>query len=98
MHPVLFFDAAQLHAQHVGSDNTALTFLVQAVAPTACCPLCGQASQRVHSRYLRQLTDLPCHGKPVQIRLLVRRFFCLVPECPRRIFAERLPAVTAVQA
>jgi transposase len=61
--------------------------------PAACasaCPGCGHASQRVHSRYWRQLLDLPSHGRSVRIRIAVRRFRCSDPSCPKRTFTERL--------
>ena len=64
-------------------------FLVRSSAPGACCPLCKQPSESIHSRYVRRLADLPCHGKAVAVRLQVRRFRCLAPQCVRRIFAER---------
>ncbi|MGF1447330.1 MAG: transposase family protein [Pikeienuella sp.] len=53
------------------------------------CPNCGRFSRRVHSRYERCLSDLPAHGRRVQVRLSVRRFRCPHSRCPRKIFAER---------
>jgi transposase len=47
------------------------------------------ASRRVHSRYLRQVADLPCAGREVRLQMITRRFVCEVPHCRRRIFAER---------
>jgi transposase len=55
------------------------------------CPLCGQASEQVHSRYRRVVADAPCGSKPVSLSLEVRKFFCRTPTCPRKIFTERLP-------
>lgn len=55
----------------------------------AACPSCGSVSQRVHSRYLRQVADLPCTGRRVALNLITRRFFCGAESCQRRIFAER---------
>jgi transposase len=49
----------------------------------------------VHSRYLRHLGDLPWQGRVGQVDLQVRRFRCSASACPRRIFAEQLPAVAA---
>jgi transposase len=49
----------------------------------------------VHSRYVRRLEDLPRQGRVGQVDLQVRRFRCSASECPRRIVAERLPAVAA---
>jgi transposase len=56
----------------------------------AACPVCGFRSQSVHSRYARTLADLPWQGRRVQIRLVVRRFRCLIGDCPRKVFCERL--------
>lgn len=66
-------------------------FVLTAEQAAACCPLCDQPSRRVHSRYTRTLADLPCQGRVVRLLLRVRRFFCATPECPRIVFAERLP-------
>src|SRR5829696_431391 len=54
------------------------------------CPLCGSGSSRVHSRYLRTVSDLPWHGVSVKLDVHVRRFFCDETSCQRRIFCERL--------
>lgn len=59
------------------------------------CPLCGAASTRIHSRYQRRLADLPSAGQPVRFLLTVRKFFCDVPTCPRKIFTERLAPFVA---
>jgi transposase len=55
-----------------------------------CCPLCGAPAQRFHSSYLRRITDLPSGGRRVCLRVLVRKCFCDVSTCARKIFAERL--------
>jgi transposase len=62
---------------------------------SARCPLCGRRSRSVHSWYSRTVSDLPVARIVVVLRLRVRRFFCCVPSCPRRIFTERLPALVA---
>ena len=56
----------------------------------ATCPSCGGRSCRVHSRYTRTLQDLPCSGQVLRVRVIVRRFRCMVATCRARIFAERL--------
>lgn len=61
----------------------------RSAAGAAACPLCGTSSRRVHSRYVRQVADLPSSGRRVRIELLARRFVCEVAHCRRRIFAER---------
>src|SRR5450631_4247456 len=55
----------------------------------ASCPLCGSPSRRVHSRYVREVSDLPCSGRSVRLRVRIRRYRCDTQHCRRRIFAER---------
>jgi len=62
------------------------------------CPRCGRPSSRVHSHYTRTIADLPAHDRPVALRLVVRRFRCANPDCPRAIFCERLPDLVAPRA
>jgi transposase len=49
----------------------------------------------VHSRYQRRLTDTALGGRPVEIRLQVRRFVCAERSCATRRFAEQVPSLTA---
>ena len=70
-----------------GEDSLVVTARSRAVA--AACPACGTASRRVQSHYVRCPSDLPCAGRRVRLRLLVRRFRCGVPGCQRQVFAER---------
>ncbi len=67
------------------------TIFVTARAGTqvAICPLCGSSSRRVHSRYVRRVSDLPCSGRGVCLCVVTRRFCCNAAHCERRIFAER---------
>jgi transposase len=80
---------------HACLDVDNLTVHLATAAPTAACPLCGHDSPRVHSRYTRRLDDLPCLGRCVRLQVAVRRFACPQPDCPRRIFTERLPGFAA---
>ena len=73
----------------VDGSGDAVVVTGRSNALTAACPLCGTASCHVQSRYVRQPSDLPCGGRRVRLRLLVRRFRCGVPGCPRQVFAER---------
>ena len=76
-------------------DLESLTVYLATSELTAACPLCGDESPRVHSRYTRRLEDLPCLGRCVRLQVAVRRFACPQPDCPRRIFTERLPGFAA---
>jgi transposase len=67
-----------------------LTIGVVSTQISACCPLCSSAATRLHSSYTRTVADLPCAGQQVRLRLHVRRFFCTVTTCARKIFVERI--------
>ncbi|MBA2391727.1 MAG: transposase family protein [Ktedonobacteraceae bacterium] len=58
--------------------------------PFVCCPGCGNPSDHVHCQCQRTVHDVPCGGRRVVLRLSVRKFFCRVPTCLRKVFAERL--------
>jgi Transposase/zinc-finger of transposase IS204/IS1001/IS1096/IS1165 len=94
----LFAAPAGSRLDHSVLDVDTLTVVLATTAPTAVCPRCGSDARRVHSRYNRWLADLPCFGRAVRLKITVRRFSCPVSECPRRIFAERLPGFAAPHA
>lgn len=68
-----------------------LLITVVATHPTSCCPLCAEVSSSIHSTYRRQVRDVSCGGRHVQLVLIVRKFFCRNALCQRKIFTERLP-------
>ena len=75
-----------------------MTLLTRPTRRTAPCPVCTRRSRRVPSQYQRTLAKLPLAGRPVVLRVQVRRFRCANPTCPRAIFAERLPRLGPVRA
>jgi transposase len=96
--PTLLPDPRQVELVRLVPSATCITIVVRAHAPSSRCPVCGASSARVHSRYLRQVADLPWLEIAVGLQLQVRRFFCDQPTCPRVIFTERLPGVVAPYA
>jgi transposase len=66
-------------------------------APTLC-PVCRMPSRRRHGHVERTLADLPWQGRPVRLRVRLRRLACRNPACPRRTFSERLPDVARPHA
>ena len=83
----------RLETWNLDPAHSAITLTLRARRITACCPLCGRRSKRVHSRYERTLADLPWGAYAVTVRLRVRRLFCDNARCERRIFTERLPGI-----
>jgi transposase len=89
--PSIVPDPAHVHLLHLAAETTIITATVRTTAASACCPLCGHASTRVHSHYTRRLADLPWQGLALKLVLHTRKFFCDNPACARQIFTERLP-------
>ncbi len=75
--------------ESVSDSSDSIILAVRSEGGVAGCPLCGARSRRIHSRYDRQVADLPCAGKEIRLRVITRRFICGAPHCRRRIFAER---------
>jgi transposase len=79
------------------TSNSIHLYAHRAVAQPLC-PNCSQPSARVHSQYLRKITDLPWARMKVLLYLTVRRFFCANSTCKRRTFTEQVTAVIAPYA
>jgi transposase len=79
-------------------DDGRVTIRAVSEATDVRCPVCGEPTDRVHSRYHRTLADLPWAGMVVRVQVHARKFFCANPSCPRAVFAERLDGVAAAWA
>jgi len=80
---------AGLIVERSDESDGVITVSARAATDQRSCPLCNRISDRIHSRYVRIIADLPCAGTKVQLRLSTRRFVCEVAFCRRRIFVER---------
>ena len=76
--------------ERVVVDEARLVIYGRSAGTTACRPASHQASGRMHSYRSRTLRDLPSEGRPVILRLRIRRFRCGQPGCLRRTFTESL--------
>jgi transposase len=83
-----------LHVDRVTSVLGGVQIEARCRSAGAVCPACGAWSSRVHSGYARTVADSPVGGRPVLIRLRVRRFFCASPACQRFTFAEQADGLT----
>lgn len=82
-------EGLEITAVNAAPDGVLLRVLSQ--RPSSCCPVCGAPSSAIHSFYRRKPADLPCASRPLRLLLTVKKFFCRVATCPRKIFTERLP-------
>ena len=80
---------AGLVVESMTETEAGIVVLARAGVLERACPECGRCSRRIHSRYIRTVSDLPCAGRRVELRLTARRFVCEAPFCRRKIFAER---------
>ena len=72
-----------------------IIFEISSEISTANCPYCGKESKRIHSRYQREVQDLPIQGKKVVLLVSTRKFFCDNDACCKRTFSERHTFVDA---
>ncbi|GHO96737.1 transposase [Reticulibacter mediterranei] len=80
----------ELEITEIEMNDEIFTLTAHCTRKYPCCPLCGTPAQRFHSHYFRRITDLPSGGMRVCLQVLVRKCFCDVNTCVRKIFAERL--------
>ena len=90
----LFPHLAGLYVEQVRPGVAGVVMLARSRTAGAACPACGAWSSRVHSVYVRTVADGPAGGRPVVIRLAVRRFLCRNPACRRVTFAEQVDGLT----
>jgi len=72
---------AGLVVESTTEEGDTMLARAHSVASTAACPLCGTASERVHSRYERHVSDLPCAGRRLRLQIAARRFVCSAGHC-----------------
>jgi transposase len=91
---VLFPHLSGLRITNVLAKGPTVQVHAETSSAAARCPDCSTVSRRVHSRYERRLLDAPVGGRETVLHLRVRRFFCTLAGCVRRIFAEQIDGVT----
>lgn len=64
---------------------------------TARCPNCHKVTHKRHSRYPRQLRDLPLNGKAVILILITKKWFCHSATCEVKVFTERVEGISPYQ-
>jgi transposase len=78
----------QLDAWQLDHTATLLTLHVTSTQRDVPCPVCAVRAHRLHSRYELVLADLPWAAGGVRWQLRVRKFFCVNPQYPLRIFTD----------
>lgn len=73
--------------------NDSLTIELLASDAMGICPLCQTTTNRVHSFYQPTFADLSMSGKRIKLQVRLRKFFCLLADCPRKVFAQSCNSV-----
>lgn len=58
------------------------------------CLRCGQVADRVHSRHVRRIADMPAYGCIAVAEGQAVRLFCDNPQCSSTTFTVMIPGVT----
>lgn len=69
--------------------NKQIVFEIQNTREKTPCPYCGIPSSKVHSRYQREIQDIPIQDKQTILLLNARKMFCTNPNCDHKTFSER---------
>ena len=81
-------DTIEILHEHLEDMN--LFYVIEVHSSSAKCPSCFTPSTRSHSRYSREIKDMPQGGRNVTMKVFMHKWFCDAPDCPRKIFTERL--------
>lgn len=73
-------------SQEVTPETVSIGLLATSTVGT--CPVCQTPTSRTHSFYQRKLADLSMSGKQVKLLVRLRKFFCFLASCPRKVFAQ----------
>lgn len=74
-------------------ENDTLFIDVEKKSNTEVCPHCGQRSNRIHSKYIRQIKDLPIQEYKVILNIISKVYFCKNKDCHTKTFAEQFDFV-----
>ncbi len=84
-----------LESCNIDEERREVIVLVSSVQTAVKCPVCNEATHKIHSHYERKIADLSWANYGTLLQLRVRKFFCINTECKRRIFTERLTDIVA---
>lgn len=86
----VLFPGVDVRIEAVSVAEAVFTVEATACGPPPACPSCGWRGARVHSSYVRRLSERPLVEQKLVIHLRVRRFFCDRASCQRRTFVEQV--------
>ena len=89
----MFSGLSSLVIEDVTDLGGVITVRARAPGGPVPCPGCGGLTGHVHGYFVRTLADSPVDGRPVTLRVRVRRLRCPVLGCPVQTFREQVPGM-----
>ncbi|MFD3505471.1 ISL3 family transposase [Streptomyces sp. NPDC058678] len=86
----MFSGLSALVVEDVTDGGEAVVVTARTREDAVPCPVCGTSSAKVHGYHRRTVADVPVDGRPVVVRLRVRRLVCPVLACRRQTFREQI--------
>ena len=90
---IVFSGLSSLVIEDVTDQDGVIVVRARTAGGPVACPRCGGPTGHLHGYCGRTLADVPADGRPVVVRVRVRRMRCPVPDCPAQTFREQVPGV-----
>ena len=89
----MFSGLSSLVIEDVTDGDEVIVVFARTAGGLVPCPRCGAGTGRVHGYCERTVADVPAEGRPVVVRVRVRRMRCPDLGCPVQTFREQVPGV-----
>jgi transposase len=90
---IVFSGLSSLVIEDVAGQDDVIVVRARTRSGPVACPRCGAATSLVHGHAERTAADVPADGRPVVVRVRVRRLRCPGLDCPVQTFREQVPGV-----
>jgi transposase len=89
----MFSGLSSLVIEGVTGHDGVIVVRARTAANPVPCPRCGARTSQVHGYGCHSVADLPADGRPVVVRVRVRRMRCAAAGCPVQTFREQVPGL-----
>lgn len=89
----MFSGLSSLVIEDVTDQDEVIAVRARTAGGPVPCPRCGGLTGHVHGYYQRTVADVPADGRPVVVRVQVRRMRCPAPGCRVQTFREEVAGV-----
>ena len=72
-----------------------IVFEIHSIKEELECPYCGSKAKHIHSKYQREIHDLPIQDRQVVLLVNTRKIFCENSNCSHKTFSEKHPFVAS---